>query len=88
LEGVATCLLAIAGFWVIVDFPEEATFLTEPEREFVIAKLRKDIGNSAYEHLSWRKVLLVFKDWKIWIGGFMYLGLIVPCYGISYQGAD
>jgi hypothetical protein len=81
LEGVATCLLSFGGFWVIPDFPEEAKFLTEAEREFVIAKLQKDIGPSAYEHLSWRKIGVVFKDWKIWVGGLMYLGLIVPAYG-------
>lgn len=81
LEGVATCLLSLIGFFVIADFPEEAKFLTEPEREFVIAKLEKDIGNSAYEYLSWRRVFSVFKDWKIWVGGFMYLGMIVGAYG-------
>src|SRR5271154_2069337 len=74
LEGLATCLLSIVGYFVIVDFPEEAKFLSEPEREFIIEKLRKDTGNSAYEYLSWRRVLSVFKDWKIWVGGFMYLG--------------
>jgi len=63
------------GYFVIADFPEEAKFLSEPEREFIIEKLRKDSGNSAYEHLSWRRVFWVFKDWKIWIGGFMYLGI-------------
>ena len=78
LEGTATCLLSIVGYFVIVDFPEEAKFLSEPEREFIIEKLRKDSGNSAYEHLSWRRVFSVFKDWKIWVGGFMYLGIHPP----------
>jgi hypothetical protein len=74
------------GFFVIADFPEEAKFLTETEREFIIAKLQNDIGNSAYEHLSWRQVFSVFKDWKIWVGGFMYLGMIVGAYGIASLG--
>ena len=74
LEGIVTCLLSIVGYFVIVDFPEEAKFLSEPERDFIIEKLRKDGGDSAYQHLSWRRVFSVFKDWKIWVGGFMYLG--------------
>jgi hypothetical protein len=81
LEGIVTCALSIAGYWVIVDFPEEAGFLDEKERVFVVEKLRKDIGDSAFEALSWRNVVGVFKDWKIWVGGFMYFGTIVPCYG-------
>jgi hypothetical protein len=82
LEGILTCILSLIGFWIIPDFPEEAKFLTDPEREFIIHKLQKDTGNSAYQDLSWRKVGQVFKDWKIWVGGFQYLGLIVPAYGI------
>lgn len=76
-----TCLLSIVGYFVIADFPEEAKFLTESEREFVIDRLMKDIGHSAYEHYGWRRTLTVFKDWKIWVGGLMYLGMIVGAYG-------
>jgi len=84
LEGIATCVLSIVGYFVIVDFPEEAKFLTEPEREFIIDKLMTDIGQkSAYEHFGWRRTLSVFKDWKIWVGGFMYLGMIVGAYGTA-----
>ncbi|TFK45294.1 MFS transporter [Heliocybe sulcata] len=31
-----------------------------------------------------RDVLSVFKDYKIFLGGFMYFGLIVPAYGYAY----
>ena len=31
LEGLATVLVAIASFWVLQDFPDNAKFLTEAE---------------------------------------------------------
>ena len=77
-------MLSIVGYFVIVDFPEEAKFLTEPEREFIIEKLMADIGQeSDYEPFGWRRIVSVFKDWKIWVGGFMFLGMTVGGYGTA-----
>lgn len=48
------------------------------------ARLQKDQGNSAAERpIKAKDVLNVFKDFKIFVGGFMYFGLIVPAYGYS-----
>lgn len=33
LEGLATIAIAMASYWVIQDFPDTATFLTEEERK-------------------------------------------------------
>ncbi|KAI9845480.1 MAG: hypothetical protein M1837_004818 [Sclerophora amabilis] len=85
LEGLLTCVVAFAFFFLIPDFPEEAKWLTEEERVYVEARLRKDQGKSAVERkIGVKDVLNIFKDYKIFLGGFMYLGLIVPAYGYAY----
>ncbi|KAL7271319.1 High-affinity nicotinic acid transporter [Rhizina undulata] len=85
LEGTLTCIVSLSFYFAITDFPEEAKFLTERERAFVKARLREDVGASAMEEkMTLRDVLNVFKDYKIWVGGFMYFGLIVPAYGYAY----
>jgi hypothetical protein len=67
---------------LIPDFPEQAKWLTEEERVHVIRRLEKDQGKSAVERpILFRDVLNVFKDYKVFIGGLMYLGLVVPAYG-------
>jgi len=82
LEGVLTCVVSIIWFWLIPDFPEEAKWLTEEERAFIQARLREDQGKSAIERrITPRDVLHCFKDFKLFLGGRMYLGLIVP--GVS-----
>ncbi|KAH7034773.1 major facilitator superfamily domain-containing protein [Microdochium trichocladiopsis] len=40
LEGILTILVAIMAFFVMHDFPETATFLTEEERAFVVFRLK------------------------------------------------
>ncbi|RYP75777.1 hypothetical protein DL771_002264 [Monosporascus sp. 5C6A] len=40
LEGIATVVVAVIAFFVLHDFPETATFLTEEERAFVVFRLK------------------------------------------------
>ncbi|KAJ5723911.1 hypothetical protein N7488_001946 [Penicillium malachiteum] len=85
IEGCVTCVAAFILFFTMPDFPEDSKWLTDEEREFVRAKLAKDVGKSAHHvSLGWRQVVEVFKDYKIIVGGFMYFGLIVPAYGYAY----
>ncbi|EHY52404.1 High-affinity nicotinic acid transporter [Exophiala dermatitidis] len=85
IEGCVTCLVSFIWFFVIPDFVEEAKWLSEPERQFVMQRLRDDQGKSAIERrITFKDVVNCFKDYKIILGGFMYFGLIVPAYGYAY----
>ncbi|OJD14892.1 hypothetical protein AJ78_04808 [Emergomyces pasteurianus Ep9510] len=85
LEGLLTCVVSFAFFFIIPDFPEDVKWLKEEERIFIRTKLAKDVGAAGHEvSPSWKDMLQVFKDYKIFVGGFMYFGLIVPAYGYAY----
>ncbi|KAI8934252.1 hypothetical protein NX059_008998 [Plenodomus lindquistii] len=85
LEGLLTVLVSFAFFFLLPNFPEEVKWLTEEERTYVRARLAIDQGNSARERpLKLRDVGNVFRDPKIFVGGLMYFGLIVPAYGYAY----
>lgn len=63
LEGLITCIVSFAFFFVIPGFPEEAKWLNEEERAFIRGKLAKDVGAAGHEvSLHWKDVLDVFKD--------------------------
>ena len=82
LEGTLTCVVSFAFFFLIPSFPEDAQWLREDERVFLEARLQSDQGRSAAERpIRFKDVVRVFKDYKIFVGGFMYFGLIVPAYG-------
>jgi MFS family permease len=85
LEGCLTCIVAVIFFFFIPSFPEDAKWLTEEERNYIKARLQVDQGRSAAERkITLRDVGRVFKDYKIYIGGLMYFGLIVPAYGYAF----
>ncbi|KAI5240154.1 major facilitator superfamily transporter [Aureobasidium subglaciale] len=85
LEGLLTCVVSAAFFFVLPDFPEDSKWLTEEERAFVTNRLRIEQGASAVDRkTSGKDVVNVFKDYKVWLGGFMYFGLIVPAYSYAY----
>ncbi|KAL8794718.1 MAG: hypothetical protein Q9182_007597 [Xanthomendoza sp. 2 TL-2023] len=89
LEGILTVLVAVVAFFTIYDFPETAQFLTEPERAWVIHRLRyqgsKDSGQmvAESEHFKWKYVREAFTDWQIYLGLWMYWGIVCPLYGTS-----
>lgn len=79
LEGCLTVAVSLVWFFVIPDFPEDTKWLSEAEREYVKARLREDQGNSALERrITFKDVVNCFKDYKVFLGGLMYFGLIVP----------
>ncbi|KAG7290262.1 hypothetical protein NEMBOFW57_000261 [Staphylotrichum longicolle] len=85
LEGCFTVLVGLIFLFTFPSFPEQTTWLRDDEREFVKARLRAEQGHSAAERkITLRDVGTVLSDYKIWLGGFMYFGLIVPAYSYAY----
>ncbi|KAL2181969.1 major facilitator superfamily domain-containing protein [Thermothelomyces heterothallicus CBS 202.75] len=85
LEGCFTVVLGVIFLFTFPSFPEQATWLRDDEREYVKARLRASQGASGAERkIKLRDVKDVMSDYKIWLGGFMYFGLIVPAYSYAY----
>lgn len=84
LEGIATVLFGIASFWVVHDFPDEATFLSDNDRVRVIRRLKADQQSSA-EHEEFRMTYFwaAVKDYKMWIGMLIYMGCDMPLYAFA-----
>ncbi|KAJ8588264.1 MFS general substrate transporter [Rhizopogon salebrosus TDB-379] len=82
LEGLATVAVACVAFFSMQDYPDAATFLTEPERAYVLDMLKHDDNNLA-AHYSIQFVLQAMKDYKIYIQVLIALGFAVPGYAIA-----
>jgi len=84
LEGLATVLAGAASFFIIQDFPDNAKFLKEDERAFVIKRLQADDQFSAAgETLRWKYIWQSLIDWKTWVGMILYMGADGPLYAFS-----
>ena len=71
IEGVITIVIAVAGYFVLPNFPRTTTWLTENERQLAIWRLDEDIGEDDWissEHQTfWHGMKLAFADVKTWI---------------------
>jgi sugar phosphate permease len=86
IEGLATSVVAIVAYFFIVDWPEDAKFLTEEERELIKHRLAND-GNSGacrMDTLNKDSTKRIFRDWKIWCGTFMYMMVTTTGYATSF----
>lgn len=74
LEGLVTVIAGVASFFIIQDFPDNARFLTEPERAFIIRRLQADDQFSAAgETLKWKYIWQSVFDIKTWLGSKLVL---------------
>ncbi|KAG1734029.1 MFS general substrate transporter [Suillus paluster] len=84
IEGIATILAGAVSFWIIVDFPDNATFLTEAERTVVIRRLQGDAQFSAAgEKMQWRHIKKALTEWKTYIAMIVYAGVDMPLYAFA-----
>ncbi|CEJ90732.1 Putative Major facilitator superfamily transporter [[Torrubiella] hemipterigena] len=94
LEGIVTVVVAVISFFLLYDFPETASFLTEEERAFVVYRLKyqgdvnaRDESHEATvaeaEKFEWKYLRQAFSDWQIYVNIFVYWGVVCPLYGIS-----
>ncbi|KAG9226994.1 hypothetical protein CCMSSC00406_0008966 [Pleurotus cornucopiae] len=84
LEGIATVAVGILAFFVLVDFPVSAKFLTPEERAFVVWRKKYDSSSvGEEERFAARHVWAAFKDWQVWLHVFVYLSVITPLFGIT-----
>jgi hypothetical protein len=98
LEGILTVIVAIVAYFVLYDFPETASFLTEEERAFVVYRLKyQDFKGEREEgavrvaqddSFQWKFVKAAFLDWQIWTNVWVYWGRPTRCPHISKSNAD
>ncbi len=70
IEGLATSVVAIVSFFAIADWPEQASFLNQEEKDLIAHRLAND-GNSGVarmDTLNKPALKRIFGDWKIWCG--------------------
>lgn len=70
VQGLCACIVGIATYWWIVDFPEQSQdsfqFLDEAERKLAVARIQQDRGDVIPTPFSWSEILKHFLDLKVY----------------------
>jgi len=84
LEGLATIIVGIVSYWMVHDFPDEATFLNPQDRARVIRRLKEDNQSSAeHEEFKMAYFWASVKDWKTYAFAIIYMGCDGALYAFS-----
>jgi sugar phosphate permease len=88
IEGIFTCLLGVAGYWILVDFPdsdrETWRFLGKQEKAWVVSRVQSDRGDANVPPFKWRKFLGAGTDWKIWAYAMIFFNTTTVTYALAY----
>ncbi|KAH8163909.1 hypothetical protein CIB48_g4356 [Xylaria polymorpha] len=82
LEGIVTVLVGVVALYSISDFPREANWLSESEREFLLKKTESDEPHTVPITSTDIKVFL--SKATNWLGAIMYFSLLVSAYSVVY----
>lgn len=84
LEGLATIFIGAASFWMVHDFPDEATFLSPEDRARVLRRLKDDNQASAeHEKVNKTHWIAAYTDWKTLMFCIVYMGCDGALYAFS-----
>lgn len=84
MEGLITVVISVLFKPIVVDWPEQANWLTPEEKQLMLRRLALDVGPAKMDHFDKRAVKRVFSDWKVYVGIVMYLGIVNTGYASSF----
>ncbi|KAJ5985803.1 hypothetical protein N7522_012999 [Penicillium canescens] len=84
IEGLVTVVAAIVAKFLIVDWPEKASFLNEQERALLLQRLSEDHGEAQMNRFDKPAIKRTFSDIKLYLGPIMYFGIVNTGYASSF----
>ncbi len=86
IEGLPPLLLAGIFYAYLPDSPAEATWLTTPERTWLVDRLRTaSAGSTAASGHVWRDIRTVLADPRILLMGAFFLCILTVLYGWAFS---
>ncbi|KAJ5136210.1 phthalate transporter [Penicillium atrosanguineum] len=88
IEGLLTCVIAVIGYLLLVDLPQDAHkarhFLSRQEIDFVIHKIDQDRHDAKDEPFTWSAFLMPALEWKVWGFAMIFLCSTVVAYSLAF----
>ncbi|KAK3385038.1 major facilitator superfamily domain-containing protein [Podospora didyma] len=88
VEGLITCVIGCAGYFLLVDFPDGRrsnwAFLGPREKEWICARVNADRGDAKVQPFSLNKYLRAGLDFKIWLYAMVMFNSTITSYALAY----
>ncbi|ORY71419.1 major facilitator superfamily domain-containing protein [Pseudomassariella vexata] len=83
IEGAPSCLSAVAVWFILPDYPEDAKWLTAEERDLAVHRLRLEGSKGMAKAMSWPDAKATLVDWRLWGHYVVYFGISTPFSSLS-----
>jgi MFS family permease len=83
IEGAPSCISALAVWFFLPDYPEDALWLTENERALAADRLFLEGSKGSAKSLSWADAKQTLVDWRLWGHYIVYFGISTPFSSLS-----
>lgn len=88
VQGLITVTLAIAAYWLLVDFPDSDRptwrFLGKDELRWVVSRINKDRGDGGVTKFDLKKFFRHSLDIKIWAFAMIFFNTTTITYALAY----
>ncbi|KAH9905783.1 MFS general substrate transporter [Xylariomycetidae sp. FL2044] len=84
IEGLPSIVLGVVVLFLLPNDPEHAYFLSEDEKQLMVARHRRNYGDTeSAQQFSRADMMAAFKDWKVWFFCLAQFGADTMLYGYS-----
>ncbi|KAH9887416.1 major facilitator superfamily MFS-1 [Xylariomycetidae sp. FL2044] len=88
VEGILTTVLGVAGYWLLVDFPDSDRktwrFLNDSQRQWIVRRVDADRGDAKVTKFELSKFLGIAKDLKVWAFALIAFATTTISYAIAF----
>lgn len=83
IEGIPSCLSAVAVFFFLPDFPERANWLSEAEKDLAVQRLYLEGSKGEGKGVSWEDAKATITDWRLYGHYAIYFAVSLPFSSLS-----
>ncbi|KAI0449966.1 putative pantothenate transporter [Xylaria acuta] len=84
VEAIGTILVGIAIWFVLPDFPETASWLTDKEKAFIQARLPENAPRAAEQDFNFGEIWSSLKDKRLWLFTLIWALFTVGTSGVRF----
>lgn len=84
VEAVPSILAGLVTMLLLADGPRHARWLTSDEKALLIENLELEEGRKRSSGEAHHTLAEAFKSWKVWVLCFVYFGIVMGNYGVSF----
>lgn len=83
IEGIPSCLSSFLVFFFLPDYPENASWLNEAEKDLAVQRLFHEGSKGDQPAMTWEDAKGTLTDWRLYAHYLIYFALSPPFASLS-----